>query len=198
MSAAVLPLFPLGTVLFPGGPLALRIFEPRYLDLVRRCAREGSTFGVVLILDGLEAGPVTALACTGTSARLTDFDTCRDGLLGITCRGEQRFRVARHWQQRDGLHLAEIEYLPPPPARALPAEFAHLGEQLRGLLRQLGDPYAQLEAHCEDAGWVAHRWAEILPLAPAHKQTLLELGEPLAVLQEVAVCLARQSPAADV
>ena len=198
MSEAVLPLFPLGTVLFPGGPLALRIFEPRYLDLVRRCMREQAPFGVVLILEGLEAGPVAALATTGTSARLTDFDTRPDGLLGIACRGERRFRVARRWQQRDGLHLAEVDYLPPAAPRTLPPELAHLGAELRAVLARLDGPFAQLETHYEDAGWVANRWAEILPLAPAHKQALLELAEPLALLEEVAAWLARQPPAAHV
>jgi len=198
MSNAVLPLFPLGTVLFPGGPLALRIFEPRYLDLVRRCLREQQPFGVVLILEGLEAGPVTALAATGTTARLVDFDTRADGLLGIACRGEQRFEVRRRWQQHDGLHLAEVDYLPPPVPRALPAEFAHLGEQLRAVLPLLGDAYAHCEPDYQDAGWVGNRWAEILPLAPAHQQTLLELADPLALLAEVAACLARQPPTAHV
>ena len=194
----MLPLFPLGTVLFPGGPLALRIFEPRYLDLVRRCMREQAPFGVVLILEGLEAGPVAALATTGTSARLTDFDTRPDGLLGIACRGERRFRVVRRWQQRDGLHLAEVDYLPPAAPRTLPPELAHLGAELRAVLARLDGPFAQLETHYEDAGWVANRWAEILPLAPAHKQALLELAEPLALLEEVAAWLARQPPAAHV
>jgi Lon protease-like protein len=194
----VLPLFPLGTVLFPGGPLALRIFEPRYLELVRRCSREQEPFGVVLILAGLEAGPVAALAATGTTARLTDFDSLPDGLLGIACRGERRFRLVRRWQQRDGLHLGEVEYLAAAAPCPLPPELAHLGAQLRALLPRLGGPWAQLEPHYEDAGWVASRWAEILPLAPAHKQALLELADPLALAQEVAACLARQPPSAQV
>ena len=89
MSAAgELPLFPLGTVLFPGGPLRLRIFEPRYLDMVRQCLRGSRPFGVVLILEGLEAGAAASVATTGTSARLVDFDTLPDELLGIDCLGE--------------------------------------------------------------------------------------------------------------
>jgi len=95
MSAAELALFPLGTVLFPGGPLRLRIFEPRYLDMVRRCLKESRAFGVVLILEGEEAGAAASVATTGTNARVVDFDALPDGLLGIDCLGEQRFRVAR-------------------------------------------------------------------------------------------------------
>src|SRR5215467_4574263 len=111
MSATTLPLFPLQTVLFPGGPLSLRIFEPRYLDLVRRCLKEQSPFGVVLILEGAEAGPVTTVAPIGTTARLVDFEALPDGLLGVVCVGERRFRVLRHWSQDDGLNAAEVEYL---------------------------------------------------------------------------------------
>src|SRR5258705_13035588 len=112
MPPAGLALFPLDTVLFPGGPLSLRIFEARYLDMVRRCLKEHSAFGVVLILAGAEAGAVSEGADTGTSARLVDFDTLPDGLLGITCVGERRFRVRRRRQQGDGLNLAEGGYLP--------------------------------------------------------------------------------------
>jgi Lon protease-like protein len=194
MSAGELPLFPLGTVLFPGGPLRLRIFEPRYLDMVRRCLKESRAFGVVLILEGAEAGEAVTVASSGTSARVVDFDTLPDGLLGIDCLGEQRFRVLRRWQQGDGLNLAEVDYLPEDAPCALPAEFAHLGELLRELLPQLGERYAHAVARYEDAGWVADRWAEVLPLTAAEKQQLLELADPLARLTQVAAWSTRQPP----
>ena len=189
-----LALFPLATVLFPGGPLRLRIFEPRYLDMVRRCLRESRAFGVVLILEGAEAGTVASVAATGTSARLVDFDTLPDGLLGIDCVGEQRFRLRRRWQQADGLNLAEVDYLPDDAPCALPAELAHLGELLREVLPQLGDRYTHVTASYEDAGWVGNRWAEVLPLTSAEKQQLLELADPLARLEQVAVWSTRQPP----
>ena len=198
MSAAEIPLFPLGTVLFPGGPLRLRIFEPRYLDMVRRCLKEASVFGVVLILEGAEAGAAASVADTGTGARLVDFDTLPDGLLGIDCVGEQRFRVRRRWQQGDGLNLAEVDYLPDDPPCALPAELAHLGELLREVLPQLGERYAHVTARYDDAGWVGNRWAEVLPLTSAEKQQLLELADPLARLRQVAAWSTRQPPTADV
>jgi uncharacterized protein len=194
MSSAELPLFPLSTVLFPGGPLRLRIFEPRYLDMVRHCLKEARTFGVVLILEGAEAGAAASVADTGTCARLVDFDALPDGLLGIDCVGEQRFRVRRRWQQGDGLNLAEIDYLPDDPPYALPAELAHLGELLREVLPQLGERYAHVTARYDDAGWVGNRWAEVLPLTVAEKQQLLELADPLARLQQVAVWSTRQPP----
>jgi Lon protease-like protein len=193
MSAAgELPLFPLGTVLFPGGPLRLRIFEPRYLDMVRQCLRGSRPFGVVLILEGLEAGAVASVATTGTSARLVDFDTLPDGLLGIDCLGEQRFRLCRRWQQADGLNLAEVDYLPDDAPCALPAELAHLGELLRELLPQLGERYAHVTAHYDDAGWVGNRWAEVLPLTSAERQQLLELADPLTRLTQVAAWSTRK------
>ena len=191
-AASELPLFPLSTVLFPGGPLRLRIFEPRYLDMVRQCLRGSRPFGVVLILEGLEAGAAASVATTGTSARLVDFDTLPDGLLGIDCLGEQRFRLCRRWQQPDGLNLAEVDYLPEDAACALPAELAHLGELLREVLPQLGERYAHVTAHYDDAGWVGNRWAEVLPLTCAEKQQLLELADPLARLTQVAAWSTRK------
>jgi Lon protease-like protein len=198
MSAASLPLFPLGTVLFPGGPLALRIFEPRYLDMIRRCLREPAPFGVVLILTGAEVGAVTSIAELGTTARVVDFDTLPDGLLGISCVGERRFRVLRRWQQADGLNLAEIDYLPDEAPCALPLQFAPLADLLREVLPKLGGTYAHVEAHYQEAGWVANRLAEVLPLSPAQQLQLLELAEPLARLKLAADWSAGQPTAADV
>jgi uncharacterized protein len=192
VALAALPLFPLHTVLFPGGPLALRIFEPRYLDMVRRCLKEEGSFGVVTILEGTEAGVATQVAEIGTRARLVDFDPLPDGLLGITCVGEERFRVLRRWQQPDGLNLAEVQCLPEEIACELPAELAHLADLLREVLPRLGGAYAHVEAHYADAGWVANRWAEVLPLKPQEKLALLELTEPLQRLAQVAAWSARQ------
>jgi uncharacterized protein len=195
MTRATLPLFPLNTVLFPGGPLSLRIFEPRYLDLVRRCLKEQATFGVVLILEGAEAGPVTTIASTGTTARLVDFEALPDGLLGVVCVGERRFRVLRHWSEDDGLNVAEIEYLADAPTRPLPSALAHLGELLRELLPRLGSDYTHVEARYEDADWVSNRWAEILPLEASEKLGLLELDDPLARLEQVAAWSGRRATA---
>jgi uncharacterized protein len=196
MSGAALPLFPLNTVLFPGGPLSLRIFEPRYLDMVRRCGREQGVFGVVLILAGAEAGAVASVAPAGTTARVVDFTTRSDGLLGIDCVGERRFRVLARWQQHDGLNLGEVEYLPDEAPCPLPAALEHLAQLLRELLPRLGDAYARTPAHYEDAAWVGNRWAELLPLAMAEKQRLLELTDPIERLTRVAAWSAGQSTTA--
>ena len=138
MDPPALALFPLHTVLFPGGPLALRIFEPRYLDMVRRCLKEERGFGVVTLLEGTEAGAAARVADIGTRARLVDFDPLPDGMLGITCVGGARFRVLRRWQQQDGLNLAQVQSLAAEVACELPAELAHLADLLREVLPRLG------------------------------------------------------------
>jgi Lon protease-like protein len=188
---ATLPLFPLNTVLFPGGPLPLRIFETRYVDMVRRCMRESSPFGVVLIRSGAEVGPQADFADTGTTARIVDFYPLPDGLLGIHCLGESTFRVVRRWRQSDGLHLGEVEHLPPPSPIALPGEYQHLGELLRKVLPQLGDVYQDVPTRFEDASWVGCRLAEILPIELQQKQVFLEMRDPIARLAEVEPLLQR-------
>jgi Lon protease-like protein len=184
MSSAELPLFPLNTVLFPRGPLPLRIFEPRYVDMVRRCMREESCFGVVLLQGGGETGPVSGVASVGTSARIVDFNLLKDGLLGLTCRGERRFRLLRRWRQDDGLNMGEVEWLDPPvsaagAAVAVPPEHGHLGELLRRVLPELGEVYAGIEPRFEDAAWVGARLVEILPIELNAKQAFLEMDDPL-------------------
>ena len=178
-----IPLFPLGTVLFPGGPLPLRIFETRYIDLVSRCLRDGSGFGVVLIREGAEAGGPALTFDVGTYARIVDFSRQDDGLLGIRAQGERRFRILERRRARDGLNLADVEWLPDDPAVPLPAEFADLAPALEAVLDQVGEPYATLERCLDDAAWVAGRLAEIVPLPPGHKQHCLELDDPVERLR---------------
>jgi len=179
-----IPLFPLGTILFPDGPLPLRIFETRYIDLVRRCMRDGSGFGVVMILEGAEAGGSSTTMCdVGTYARIVDFSQQPDGLLGIQALGERRFRILGRRRAKDGLHLADVEWLPEEKSVALPEEFEELGPALDQVLAQVGPPYSSLPRKLEDAGWVANRLAELLPLSPGHKQHCLELDDPLERLR---------------
>lgn len=177
-----LPLFPLNTVLFPEGLLPLRIFETRYVDMVGRCMREGQPFGVIPIRSGAEVGGVVETAELGTTARIVDFNKLPDGLLGITCKGEQKFRVLKLWQQPDGLNVGDVELLPAEDPRELPVEYHHLGDLLRKVLPELGEPYASMAGNFADASWVSARLAEILPVSAADKVGLLELDEPLARL----------------
>jgi hypothetical protein len=178
-----IPLFPLGTVLFPGGPLPLRIFEARYIDLVRRCMRDGSGFGVVLIREGAEAGGPALTFDVGTYARIVDFSQQPDGLLGVRANGERRFRILERRRARDGLNLADVEWLPDELRQPLPEEFAELAPALDAILTQVGEPYASLERQVDDAAWVAGRLAEVLPIPAAHKQHCLELDDPVERLR---------------
>jgi uncharacterized protein len=180
----MIPLFPLNTVLFPHGPLPLRIFETRYVDMVKYCMREQSPFGVVLIRAGSEVGTgaVGETSTVGTTARINDFNPLPDGLLGITCQGERKFSVLKHWQQEDGLHLAEVEFVDPEESVDLPFEYDHLGELLRKVLPELGELYANVPKYFSNASWVGCRLAEILPIALSEKQYCLELDDPIARL----------------
>ena len=183
MSTTEFPLFPLNTVLFPGGVLPLRIFEARYVDMVRRCMREGGEFGVVLISQGVEAGGDAIYREVGTLARIVDFDQLPDKLLGITARGTRRFRAKSARVQSDGLHVAQIELLPSEPSLALPDEYTHYAKLLEQALPQMGDFFKHLEPHYEDAAWVAGRLAEVLPIELIDKQRILEMDDPLLRLQ---------------
>jgi len=188
-----LPLFPLNTVLFPRGPLPLRIFETRYVDMVKRCMREGSCFGVVLVRGGSETGQVAGFVDVGTTARIVDFNLLPDGLLGITCRGERRFRILRRWREADGLNMGSVEWLDPvvPSAIQVPIEHRNLGDLLRKVLPELGEIYAGLESRYDDADWIGARLVEILTLALGDKQAYLELEDPLDRLALIAPLIKR-------
>ena len=178
MSQRTQPLFPLGTVLFPGGPLSLRIFEPRYVDMVGRCMREGSEFGVLLIAHGDEIGAVESLARVGTSARIVDFSQLPDGLLGLMCRGARRFELLERSTRPDGLHVGWVRWPAPAPPAPLPAEQQPLARLLAQVLRELGDSARFLEPDYADSGWVADRLAELMPLSRGVQQSLLETEDP--------------------
>ncbi|RYD14781.1 MAG: peptidase S16 [Lysobacteraceae bacterium] len=181
-----LPLFPLNAVLFPGSPLSLRIFEPRYLDLVRDCSRTGSGFGVCLILEGREAGEPAVPAAIGTVARINDFYTLPDGLLGIGAIGGERFQVATTRVRDNGLVHGEVRMWPDEPAIEVPPEHGLLATILERLLEQLGGAHAQAErCRLDDASWVGFRLAELLPLGQSEKQHLLQMTDPLRRLAQL-------------
>jgi Lon protease-like protein len=178
------PLFPLSTVLYPGGPLPLRIFEPRYLDMISKCLRDDSPFGVLLIRSGSETGPATTYEI-GTLARIKDWYQGSDGLLGVTAIGEQRFRLISTERQPDGLNVGEIELLESEDHFSLPDEFKPLAQVLAGVLDDLGRLYESLDRQYEDAGWVGYRFAEILPISPEQKQSCLEADDAMQRLHLV-------------
>ena len=189
-------LFPLNIVLFPDGPLPLRIFETRYVDMVRRCMREGRGFGVALIREGREVGMgETDTYEVGTLATITDFHQLPDGLLGLSCVGQQRFGIQARSRQADGLHLAEVQWLDAEPAMPVPSRHARLPELLRTVLPQLGEVYTGIQMRLDDAAWVGHRLAEILPIPLGDKQSYLEMDDPVERLDRLAP-IAPKVPAA--
>jgi len=186
MSEPPLPLFPLNTVLFPEGPLALRVFEARYLDMVSACLREEHPFGVCLIRDGgSEVGQAADTYDVGTYARISDWNRYPDGLLGLTVVGEGRFRIAERTVQRDQLLVGRVEPLPADSTHELPLECGPLVELLRALIEHSAPLYDALPERYEDATWVGNRLAELLPIPLEHKQHLLEVSDPRYRLQQI-------------
>ena len=175
---SLIPLFPLNIVLFPDGPLPLRIFETRYVDMVRNCMRASRGFGVVLIREGNEVGPAETYD-VGTMAKITDFDQLPGGLLGLSCVGQERFRVLKKSVASDGLNLGEIELLSPEPTVRVPRQHKHLAELLKTVLPQLGEVYTGIDMRLDDAAWVGHRLAEILAIPLDQKQSCLEIDDPI-------------------
>ncbi|WP_310732330.1 LON peptidase substrate-binding domain-containing protein [Ideonella sp. A 288] len=188
-----LPLFPLKAVLFPGGLLRLKVFEARYLDLVSRCLRDREPFGVVCLRQGGELqvgsdGSKVRFEGVGVLAHLLDVDAEQAGILQVSCQGGQRFRLKTPRQRADGLWFADADLLvdddPQPPSANLAPSVAALSNAIEALSGQGQHPFIEPH-HLDDAGWVANRWCEILPISLAAKQKLMELDEPALRLQLV-------------
>jgi Lon protease-like protein len=180
-----LALFPLQSVLFPGAQLTLRVFEPRYLDLVSRCLREKQPFGVVCLRQGSEVRspgdePVL-LESTGVLAQLQEVDAEQAGVLRVKCLGTQRFEIDEPLQQPDGLWTARAWLIDDDPLSAPPeamlATVKALANAIGALERKSGSPFVR-PYRFDDAGWVANRWCELLPISLAAKQKLMELEDP--------------------
>ncbi len=199
--ASELPLFPLRTVLFPGALLELKIFEARYLDLVARCMRERSSFGVVALRSGNEArsgGGEVALHEVGTCVELLEVDAIQAGLLTVRARGTRRFALAQPRQERDGLWVAKTSELPTDAAVAPASRHQRvvegLDESIQALAARGLHPFLE-PFELGSAGWVANRWAELLPMPLEIKQRLLVTVDPLARLDLVAATLASYAEA---
>lgn len=171
-----IPLFPLRTVLFPGGPLPLRIFETRYLDMVGRCLKDDIGFGVIALKEG---EGTTEVHLVGTLARIIDWYQFDDGLLGITALGESKFLLRSHRQQHDGLNMGEVDFLEAEADIELPERYRPMLALLQSILGELEAQYRFVEKHFGDASWVGCRLAEVLPLSIEQKQMCLEINDPL-------------------
>lgn len=178
-----IPIFPLATVLFPGGVLGLQVFETRYLDMAAACLRDKTPFGVCLAIAGKEGETALQPHPIGTLAEIASADMEQTGILLLSVRGGERFRILNSRSQPDGLLRAEVEFLPPLPKLAPPPERHRL---LRLLVRVVSDlgPEKMPEPHpFDDAEWVSYRLTEILPVKNLAKQKLLELENPLVRLE---------------
>ncbi|HSV45408.1 MAG TPA: LON peptidase substrate-binding domain-containing protein [Ramlibacter sp.] len=196
-----LPLFPLGTVLFPGGLLPLRIFEVRYLDMIGRCHKAGAPFGVVSLTEGSEVrtpGGKEAFSMVGTLATISALESPRPGLMMVRASGAQRFRITASDQLRHGLWVADVERLAPDMAVPIPDDLRSTADALARLIQSLqhkamAPDQLPLQGpwQLDDCGWVANRWCELLPLPVPLKQRLMELDNPLVRLELVSDVLAR-------
>ena len=180
---AELALFPLQSVLFPGALLPLKVFEARYLDLIGACLRESTPFGVVCLRQGGEAGRGgVRFEREGVLARIDAVDAEQAGILQLRCAGTRRFAIdGEPRQQRDGLWLAAVSLQPDDeaqaPEAALQASVKALANAIGALRQQGSTPFIEPFRY-DDAGWVANRWCEILPISLAAKQRLMVLPDP--------------------
>ncbi|MBI5899691.1 MAG: LON peptidase substrate-binding domain-containing protein [Rhodocyclales bacterium] len=186
----IVPLFPLRSVLFPGGRLPMKIFEQRYMDMVTVCLKESASFGICLLAAGEEvARPGQAPAVPerfGTLAHITDWDMPQLGVLNIVAQGGERFHILRHWVEPSGLLRGEIERVPEPAALPIPGAYARLVPLLRAIIEDMAKtaPNAPAKPYrFFDVGWLGMRYAEVLPIPLAAKQKLLEIEDGIDRLE---------------
>ena len=178
-STVSLPLFPLHAVLLPGAALGLRVFERRYLDMLRECSRNSVPFGVCLILDGEEVGAPATPAAHGVEARIDDFDMGADGVLVLRLRGHRRFHVRQVRVRDNGLIMAEVEWAAPDHDDELRPQHALLATVLGHIIEQAGSAFAPSHpAQLDEAAWVGWRLAELLPLEESQRLQLLQHDDP--------------------
>lgn len=173
-----LPLFPLHGNLLPGAGITLRLFEPRYLELLRQCSRDNSTFGICLILEGDEVGAPATPASWGVEARIEDFDTGPDGTLLLRLRGARRFEVEQVSVRDNGLVVGQVRWCMADSDDEVRPQHALLSLLLERIIEQVGGPHAKAGPELfEQAAWVGWRLAELLPLDEQQRLQLLQLDD---------------------
>ena len=178
-----IPLFPLDTVLFPGGVLPLKIFEQRYLDMAAACMKERQPFGICLIASGKEVGGVAEPHAVGTLAEVANWEMEQLGILMITAHGGKRFRILEKQATTDKLLRATVEIIEDNGPLPLPPERQRLLPLLRRIASDIGPARFPEPHHFDDAEWVGYRITEILPVQNLAKQKLLELEDPISRLE---------------
>lgn len=183
----IIPLFPLQSVLFPGGRLPLKIFEQRYMDMAKVCLKDSVPFGVCLIARGSEVAGADAPPAephgTGTLAHIAEWDMPQLGVLQVTAQGGQRFRILRKWTEHSRLLCAEVELIADEAALALPAAYGRLVPLMRAIVADLGQMAPAVPHRFDDAAWVGMRYAEVLPIPSVAKQKLLEVEDSIDRLE---------------
>jgi Lon protease-like protein len=185
-----LPLFPLRTVLFPGGVLPLKVFEQRYIEMTKACVANGEPFGVCLIVKGEEVARggdsrTPEFAPIGTLARIVDWDM-PDGVLHLRAEGGERFHVKAHEANPDGLVVGSVVSIANEPSRKLPDAFRRLAEILDVLAQRVGPAHFPSTHAYDDASWVGYRLAELMPLPLTIKQSMLEINDSEVRLASIA------------
>ncbi|HEY5775762.1 MAG TPA: LON peptidase substrate-binding domain-containing protein [Xanthomonadales bacterium] len=192
MISTDIPIFPLHTVLFPDGYLKLRIFEQRYIDMVRECSLRSCAFGVCLIGNSEGSSYPANHMRVGTTAEICDFSTLDDGLLGITAQGRQKFIIQSTRMRENGLLMARVETLDETGPRDLPEEYSVLAMITGRFMEQVSHSYPSFQPQqLQDAHWVGYRLAELLPLDNDERQVLLQISDPLERLQVLLEVLPR-------
>lgn len=178
-----IPIFPLNAVLFPGGLLPLRVFEQRYMEMVKTCLKEEQPFGVCLIKEGEEVGPAALPQEVGCLARIVDWDMQQPGILNLKVLGGQRFSIGEQRVEKDGLIVAQATFQSPEEPQPIPPDLTTCVTVLKGIVEKLGAENFQQPFHYDDAAWVGYRLAEALPLKLPAKQAMLEMNDSIMRLR---------------
>ena len=173
-----IPLFPLNVVLFPEGELKLRIFEPRYIDMVRDCFRNDTGFGICLIQEDKGVDKSCDFFHMGTYAKIIDWSQMEDGLLGIVVRGEKRYRVNSYKRSEDNLCIGDVEWLID-DSNLMPPTYQNFSDLLREIVTRYKLPMENMLGRFDEANWVSERLAELLPFDLSIKQEILEMNSAL-------------------
>lgn len=185
---STLPLFPLNTLVFPGGRLPLRVFEQRYLDMVKQAIADCTPFGICAIREGAEVGAPAVPYAVGTRVIITDWDMPQTGILHIDTQAQQRFVIRSIHTEANGLLIGSVEAVSVEVIAPIPDELQLAAEILRHIVKEYGDAHFPAPHHFEDAVWVGYRLSEVLPLKLSIKQNLLEMNdsvERLRILNDI-------------
>lgn len=185
MARMRIPLFPLNNVIFPGGILTLRVFEPRYLEMISVSMKEGIGFGTALILSGSEVGEAAKTYDIGNHVHIVDWTMRDDGLLGVSVQSEARFRILSTEVQPNLLIYADVQLIEEQQLQTIPPKYSAAVNLLHDIINKVGGLYAELEQQYDDTLWVSGRLAELLPIEPLQKQHLLQLDDPLQRLERL-------------